>query len=60
MKIESWIFFSPLKIGKQTKDLGQNDCNKKREYSIEKNGLRDTPLHPIRNLPTTNRLSALY
>ena len=41
------------------KGLGTTCCNKKRENSIEADGIRDTPLNPISSLPTTNRLSAM-
>ena len=45
---------------KKTKDYGQNECNKKREDSIEADGLRKTPLNPISSLPTLNCLSAMW
>ena len=41
------------------KGLVQNDGTKKREDSIEADGLRDTPLNPISSLPTTNCLGVL-
>ena len=40
-------------ICQDTKNLGRNDCNKKREDSTEADGLGDTQLNPNSSLPAT-------
>ena len=50
-----WGFIPP-----ETKNWEQNYCNKKSEDFTEVDGLRDTPLNPINNLPTTKCVSAVH